>query len=241
MRAAAYCATRNLYEDMMTAAKSLLMNSRVDKIYFIIEDDVFPYKLPDCIEVISVKDQKIFPPGGPNYKNSWTYMVLMRAALSKILPPEVDKVLSLDIDTVVDNNIDELWNIDLSKYYLAAVKEPYKSSGSRQYINFGVVLLNLDLLRSTQKDDEIIYSLNHYKHFANEQDCFNDKCQGKMYFLPGEYNASNFTEKPKGEVKIMHYAGVKYWNNFSLVKKYRGIPWEAIEIVRYARYHNSDL
>ena len=41
---------------MLTAAKSLIVNSSVDKIYFVIEDDKFPYILPTNIKVISVKD-----------------------------------------------------------------------------------------------------------------------------------------------------------------------------------------
>ena len=242
MRAAAYCGTRNLYSDMVTAAKSLLMNSNVDKIYFIIEDDEFPYELPsDIFEIISVKDQTYFLPGSPNYKNSWTYMVLIRAALSKILPQEVDKVLSLDVDTIVDKDISELWDLDLSNYYLAAVREPFKSNGSRLYINFGVTMLNLQKLRETHKDDEIIHALNVKYYYANEQDCFNDLCQGFMYLLPGDYNVSNFTSKPITEEKIIHYAGLRYWNDFSSVKKYRDLSFEAIEVVRNARYNNSNL
>ena len=46
LRVAAYCGTRNLYKDMVPAVKSLLVNSNVDKIYLLIEDDQFPYKLP---------------------------------------------------------------------------------------------------------------------------------------------------------------------------------------------------
>ena len=39
MRAAVYSGTRNVYQDMLTSAKSLLIYSNVDKIYFLIEDD----------------------------------------------------------------------------------------------------------------------------------------------------------------------------------------------------------
>ena len=46
MRAAVYCGTRNLYKNMITAAKSLLIHSNVEKIYFLIEDDIFPYEIP---------------------------------------------------------------------------------------------------------------------------------------------------------------------------------------------------
>lgn len=55
-RAAVYCGTKNLYKDMLIAAKSLMVNSSVEKIYFMIEDDKFPYLLPSCIKCINVKN-----------------------------------------------------------------------------------------------------------------------------------------------------------------------------------------
>ena len=56
MRAAVYNGTRNLYENMLAAAKSLLVHSNVEKIYFLIEDDIFPYDLPPEIECINVSN-----------------------------------------------------------------------------------------------------------------------------------------------------------------------------------------
>ena len=56
MRAAVYNGTRNLYENMLAAAKSLLVHSNVEKIYFLIEDDIFPYDLPPEIECINVRN-----------------------------------------------------------------------------------------------------------------------------------------------------------------------------------------
>jgi len=37
--------------------KSLLIHSNVDKIYFLIEDDEFPYELPPEVECINVSGQ----------------------------------------------------------------------------------------------------------------------------------------------------------------------------------------
>lgn len=54
MRAAVYSGTRNIYDKMLTASKSLLMHSNVEKIYFLIEDDQFPYELPKEIECINI-------------------------------------------------------------------------------------------------------------------------------------------------------------------------------------------
>jgi hypothetical protein len=46
MKVAVYAGTRNIYKDMLPSVKSLLIHSDVDKIYFLIEDDIFPYELP---------------------------------------------------------------------------------------------------------------------------------------------------------------------------------------------------
>jgi len=49
-------------------------------------------------------------------------MVLVRAAYTKIFP-HLDRILSIDMDTIVNENISELWDLDLTDYYLAAVEE----------------------------------------------------------------------------------------------------------------------
>ena len=139
IRAAVYCGTRNIYQDMIPSMKSLLIHSNVNKVYFLIEDDEFPYPLPPEVECINVSNQQWFHKDGPNYRNTWSYMILLRVALTKLFP-NLDKILSLDCDIIIDQNISELWDIQLDNYYIAAVKEPKKSTSQRIYINTGVVL-----------------------------------------------------------------------------------------------------
>ena len=164
MKQAVYCGTRNVYADMIPSVKSLLINSDVDKIYLLIEDDIFPYELPDCVETINVSGQQYFDHDSPNYNNSWTWMVLMRAALHRVF--DSDRILSLDIDTIAEKDISDLWDLPIEDYYLAGVREPHKSS-NRLYINAGVMLLNLEKLRDG-KGDEIITALNTKKYNFNE-------------------------------------------------------------------------
>ena len=83
MKAAVYAGTKNVYEQMIPSMQSLLIHSDVDKIYFLIEDDIFPYELPAEVECINVSNQTFFPIDGPNMKNRCSYMVLLRAAFSK--------------------------------------------------------------------------------------------------------------------------------------------------------------
>ena len=135
-RVAVYCGTRNLYQNMLWAANSLLYHSNVEKIYFLIEDDDIGFELPPEIECINVSGQNYFREDGPNYNTRWTYMVLIRAALSKIFP-NLDCILSLDVDTIVNQNINEIWEYQdyliARNKYIAGVEEPLNSTEEYNY------------------------------------------------------------------------------------------------------------
>ena len=233
MKAAAYCATRNLYRDLLPSLKSLLIHSDVDLVYLLIEDDVFPYDLPACVQTINVSDQGFFRPDGPNFNKPWTYMALMRAAFPKIFAEDV--ILSLDVDVIVDKDISELWGLDLSEYYFAAVEEPNKEGFRHPYVNFGVALLNLKKMREDGLDDRAINSIDTVYTFASEQDVLNNLCYGRILLLPSTYNCSNYSA-PCADPKIVHYAGIgemypwsrKRWQEEPLVEKYRAVLWEEI-------------
>lgn len=239
MRVACYTGTRNLYEAMVPAIKSLLIHSNVEKIYLLIEDDIFPYELPDCVETINVSSQTYFKKDGPNMTSHFTYMALMRAAVAKMFP-EYDKMLVLDVDTIIEEDISELFDIDLGNNYFAAVPEPDRCKGGKNYTsldmytNIGVTLYNLKLLRDSGKVDIVIKSLNKYKYQFMEQDCFNECCQGHILPLSNEYNSTNECRYPFTGYcrcpKVIHYAGIKlddYVHKFD-VQKYNRIPWNEI-------------
>ena len=228
MKAAVYAGTRNVYEDMIPSMKSLLIHSDVDKIYFLIEDDKFPYELPPEVECINVTNQPWFSLDGPNIKARCSYMVLLRAAFTKLFP-DLDKILSIDNDIIINENISNLWDIDLENYYFAGVPEPRKSNDNFKYINFGFIMYNLKKLRADKKDEQIISDLNTYYYTEAEQDCYNLNCQGQFLELPYTYNCNWYTLKTNNAPasKVRHYAFTSKWQELSLVQKYRNI-----EIIR---------
>ncbi len=76
------------------------------------------------------------------------------------LMPELHKILYLDADLMFHRDIQELWNVDISDYYLAGVydygfergfaKPDIIKNGSvelKEYINSGVLVMNLDKIR----------------------------------------------------------------------------------------------
>ena len=222
MRTAVYNGTRNVYELMQYAINSMAANNGADRIVVLTEDDTFPYPLPDNCEVINVVDQPWIVRGGPCWNTRWTWMVLMRACLSKILPEE-DIVLSMDIDTIVDGDISELWEQDISDYYLAACREPGKSK-EEPYYQMGVVLFNLKKMREDGIDDRIIHALNTKIYGFCEQDCINEICKGHIYEMDSRFNANRFTVPCKDyDVVIRHYAAESGWERSGLAQKYRPV------------------
>ena len=223
MRAAVYCGTRNVYQDMIPSMKSLLIHSNVEKIYFLIEDDQFPYELPPEVECINVSNQQWFSAETcPNMKNRCSYMVLLRVVFSKIFP-HLDRILTIDNDTIVRENVSELWDLNLDNYYLAGCPEHKKSSENHIYINMGLAMLNLKKFREDKMDDRLVEELNTYYFNEAEQSAINQACQGHLLVLNSMYNKNNYTDPTVTKEKIIHYAATKDWQNFPLIKKYREI------------------
>lgn len=229
MNYAVYTASRNLYPDLLPAVKSLFINSDVDKVFFLIEDDSFPCWLPDKIECINVSNQIFFDKDGPNMNSRFTYLAMMRATLAKLFP-NIDRILSLDVDTIVDKYIgSDLWKLPIENYYFSASKEPFRTDYEKLfYTNIGVTMYNLDKLRDG-KVDEVIAELNKKRYSFLEQDVFNYLCQGYILDMPSCYNANDWTV-PTFDKKIVHYAGIKDWNKELLVEKYRAITWDRIKL-----------
>lgn len=239
MKAAVYFGSRHIYADMISAVKSLLRNSDVEKIYLLIEDDGFTHPMPSIVEIrnVSAVLSEYFDPSGPNYNTIWTPMGLIRAALPFIFP-DIDYILSLDCDTIVNQDISDIWDFDLTGYYFAAAVEPALSAKlGLTYTNSGVMLMNLRQLRDGKAND-IISALNRRKYRYVTQDAFNYRCQGYIRELPSDYNVA-FCTKPTENKKIIHYAADKNWRNYDLVRKYRDMTWE--EVLREHPDSSTDL
>lgn len=228
MKHALYSGSRNLYGDMATAAKSLVANSDVDKVWLLTEGG-YDYWLPDLFEVVDVSGQGYFPEGSANMGTRFSYLSLMRAALA--LMPEladVDRVLSLDVDTVCVRNVSGAWDMPVDDCYFSASREPGCCYKGMLYCNTGVALYNLEKLRDG-KAAEVVHALN-VRRFPNiEQDAFSFLCQGHIHDMPSEYNANRWTDATP-VVRVAHFAGVKHaeWSRSALFDRWRNTSWDEV-------------
>lgn len=154
-----------------------------------------------------------------------THHTYYRLLLPELLP-ELDRVLYLDSDLVVDGSLRQLWETSLDGYYGAGVKDTWihRSNYKFQigmhredlYINAGVILMNLALMRKDGIADLLMKTaVQKGQQFEyQDQDVINITLKGRIRALPGIYNYAA-TDDELGSIKdpvIIHYNGeIKPW------------------------------
>ncbi len=97
---------------------------------------------------------------------------------------KVDKVLYLDADTLIQDDLSSLYNTNIKKYYVAAVKDGLMYqfpdhiieiglNWRKFYFNSGVMLLNLSKIRKDDKINDAIRYFNNNEEVFGDQDVLN--------------------------------------------------------------------
>lgn len=136
--------------------------------------------------------------------------------------PEYDKGIYLDSDVVVTDDIAHLFDTDIGENYIGACNDlsiadvpplvAYTENAvgvkKEEYVNSGVLLLNLKKMREADLEGRFLYLLNTY-HFdcvAPDQDYLNAICNGKIHYLPAYWDAMpNDARPPLTKTGIIHY------------------------------------
>ncbi|MBP3847205.1 hypothetical protein J6I39_05600 [bacterium] len=187
---------RNYREYTKVAIKSAIENKNYSSIYHI---DVICVDIPqkECEEFKSFEKEnvyiRIFPESLSSLSSIGNYVInnyvtrtdLFKFKFDKIFSDR-DKILYIDSDTLIRKDLRELFNTDISKYYLAAVirLEPEISAGvdkngkvhhyNKNYYNCGVLLLNLAKMRKDKISEKLIQAKNaDEEKFYQTQKAFN--------------------------------------------------------------------
>ena len=198
------CCTRNWYIHLATVLYALLKHNKVKKIYLFIEDDDIPYLADKRIEFVNVNNLKEYiTEKSPNYNTHYSKMSYLRCYFSKVL--KEDKILYLDVDALVVDNIEDLWNTDFEDNALIGIHEGgewdrhlWTYGMNDNYINSGVLLMNLKVIREERLDDSMIYLLNNNKYAFPDQDVINLVCRNRIKYVS---NVNNSTETTKRQIE----------------------------------------
>ncbi len=142
--------------------------------------------------------------------------------------PQYDKILYLDCDIIVLGDVSELYFIDLEDNNIAGVIENWilhspifslytkEAVGveSKYYINAGIMVMNLAKFREEKIEEQFVDLINTYNFDVIDPDqaYINYLCQGKIKYLPFEWNRTPLEIVECNEPKIVHYAlGAKPW------------------------------
>lgn len=149
------------------------------------------------IQFIDMKDQ--FTDAGisiPHISIPTYYRLAMPSLLK-----EYDKAIYLDTDIIVCRDLSEMYSIDMGQNFIGGVQaigymtwkaaeKYYRELGMRDlstYINAGVTLWNLDLIRSENKEAEL-HELAGCNLQSQDQDAVNLAFYKRALMLPLKYN-----------------------------------------------------
>ena len=117
-----------------------------------------------------------------NLNMQWNISISSYARLfiSSMLPDSIDKALYFDCDTIIVNKLDELWNTDMESSYVAGISDTVSSAiksavginKDGNYINAGMLLINLKKWRQNNIQDKFI------KFIENKNGCVIHHDQG---------------------------------------------------------------
>ena len=156
--------------------------------------------------------------------------------LADLIPEIPDKILYLDIDMMVNKDISELYNVDISNYEYAAVKEKYGSVFIwPDYINAGMLLLNIKKIKETGLLEKARNLIKTKKMLFADQDAIFRSTTKKM-LLPRIYNEqSKFNKK---DTVICHFCKRLMWLPYPHTENYK--QWHIDEMHKELKCHRFD-
>lgn len=137
-----------------------------------------------------------------------------------------DKILYLDNDVVCRKDIKDFYNTDLADNEIAGVLDYYGSwlfrnrIFKRDYINSGVLLLNLKKIKETGLFEKCRNMCRDEKMFMPDQSAINKLAQGKM-LMPRRFNEQR---KLKKETVMQHFT--TSFRFFPWVRTVSVKPWD---------------
>lgn len=182
-------------------------------------------------------------------KNFYHNDVYTLATWYRLFAPSIftayDKIVYLDADVVVLTDVAELFSEEIGESWLGGCNDlgvaadavrnnstPYYLdtigvSDMAKYINAGVLVFNIRLMRAFDVEQTCIHSAQTHQFRHNDQDTLNHVCRGHIHFLDLAWNTfpdhdfekyiepeqAKLWVQRKAAPRIIHYIVEKPWDN----------------------------
>lgn len=169
-------------------------------------------------------------------ENAYCTPYTLLRLLADLVPEIPDKILYLDIDMMAGDDISKLYNIDVSEYEYAAVKEKYGSVFLYpDYINAGMLLLNIKKIKETGLLEKARDLIKNKKMLFADQDAIY-KATTRKLLLPRIYNEqSKFNRK---NTVICHFCKRLLFKPYPHTENYK--QWQVEEVHKVLKCHAFD-
>lgn len=180
------------------------------------------------------KEYKEEMKNSPNQKNRYTPYALLRL-YSDSMEQIPSKILYIDTDIVFFDNIEKIYSIDVSNYELAGVLDYYGHIFiKKDYLNSGVLLLNMDRIRETKMFTKARELVANKKMLFCDQDAIN-KLTNSRLILPSKFNEQH---KLKKDTVIRHFSKTLKWFPYFDTQNIK--PWQIEKVHNKLHIHEYD-
>ena len=189
-------------------------------------------------EVVRIDVTKVYEEQFKNCANEGAYCTpytLLRL-LADLIPEMPEKLLYLDIDMMAGGDISKLYNIDITNYEYAAVKEKYGCWLIRpDYINAGMLLFNMKMAKETKLFEKARNLIRTRKLlFADQDAIFWSTTKKKL--LPRKFNEqSKFNRK---DTVVCHFCKRLLLKPYPHTENFK--QWNVEEVHNILKCHAFD-
>lgn len=172
-------------------------------------------------------------------ENAYCTPYTLLRLLADLVPEMPNKLLYLDIDIMIGDDIAKLYNIDISNYEYAAVKEKYGCWLIRpDYINAGMLLLNMDKIKETGLLLSARNLIKTKKMLFADQDAIYWSTKKKL-LLPRKFNEqSKFNRK---DTVVCHFCKRLMFLPYPHTENFKQWNIEEVHKVLKCHYFDDDL
>lgn len=172
-------------------------------------------------------------------ENAYCTPYTLLRLLADLVPEMPSKLLYLDIDIMIGDDIAKLYNIDISNYEYAAVKEKYGCWLIRpDYINAGMLLLNMDNIKETGLLLSARNLIKTKKMLFADQDAIYWSTKKKL-LLPRKFNEqSKFNRK---DTVVCHFCKRLMFLPYPHTENFKQWNIEEVHKVLKCHYFDDDL